>query len=229
MKIDILTLFPTMFEGVIKESIIGRACMKGIAEINLHNWREFVHNKYKAVDDTPYGGGPGMVLKPEPIFEAVESLKQIDVTPLVILLSPQGEVFNQDKAKELAREEHLIFICGHYAGVDERVRIGLVDLELSIGDYVLTGGEIPALVVIDAIARLLPGVLGNSESVKEDSFYENHLLGYPQYTKPPEFRGMVVPEVLLSGHHKKIKQWRKEQSLIKTKFQRPELVKSDII
>lgn len=229
MKIDILTLFPTMFEGVIKESIIGRACMKGIAEINLHNWRKFVHNKYKAADDTPYGGGPGMVLKPEPIFEQVESLKQADVTPLVILLSPQGEVFNQDKAKELVREEHLIFICGHYAGVDERVKIGLVDLELSIGDYVLTGGEIPALVVIDAIIRLLPGVLGNSESVKEDSFYENHLLGYPHYTKPPEFRGMIVPEVLLSGHHEKIKQWRKKQSLIKTKLQRPELLKSDII
>lgn len=223
MKIDILTLFPGMFEGVLRESIIKRALEAKLVEIKLHDWRSFTHNKHKMVDDTAYGGGPGMILKPEPIFEVVESLEP----GLVILLSPQGQVFNQTKAKELSRERHLILICGHYGGIDERVRIGLVNMELSIGDYVLSGGEIPALVVVDAIVRLLPGALGNSESVKEDSFYESPLLGYPHYTRPVNFRGMKVPEVLLSGHHERIRQWRKQQSLIKTQLNRPDLLEKE--
>ncbi|MEW6097456.1 MAG: tRNA (guanosine(37)-N1)-methyltransferase TrmD [bacterium] len=219
MKIDILTLFPEFFEGPLKTSIINRAQTQRLVEIKLHNIRDFASNKHHTVDDTPYGGGPGMVIKPEPVFEAVKSL----APGLVILLTPQGKVFNQEVAKSLSTQTHLIFICGHYEGVDERIIEELVDLEISIGDYILTGGEIPCLVVIDTIIRLIPNVLGNIESLKSDSF-ANQLLAHPQYTRPQNFRGMTVPPVLLSGNHEEIRLWRKKQALAKTLDKRPDLL-----
>jgi len=220
LKIDILTLFPEFFDGPLKTSIINRAQTKQLVQIKLHNIRDFTHNKHHTVDDTPYGGGPGMVIKPEPVFEAVESLEP----GLVILLTPQGKIFNQEVAKNLSREAHLIFICGHYEGVDERIVSELVDLEISIGDYILTGGELACLVVIDTIVRLIPGVLGNLESLKSDSF-ANHILAHPQYTRPQKFREWSVPEVLLSGNHEKIRLWRKEKAIEKTLSKRPDLLK----
>lgn len=219
MKIDILTLFPEFFESPLKTSIINRAQTQKLVEIKLHNPRDFTKDKHHTVDDTPYGGGPGMVIKPEPVFEAVESLKP----GLVILLTPQGKVFNQEIAKSLSTQTHLIFICGHYEGVDERIISQLVDIELSVGDYILTGGEIPCLIVIDAIVRLIPEVLGNPESLDSDSF-AHQLLSHPQYTKPQNFRGHVVPEVLVSGDHEKIRLWRKKQALAKTLTKRPDLL-----
>lgn len=219
LKIDILTIFPEFFDGPLKTSIINRAQTQKWVEINLHNIRDFTHNKHHTVDDTPYGGGPGMVIKPEPVFEAVESLKP----GLVILLTPQGKVFNQEIAKKLSTYPHLIFICGHYEGVDERIVCELVDLEISIGDYILTGGEIPCLVVVDAIVRLIPGVLGNIESLNSDSFV-NQLLAHPQYTRPQNFRGLTVPEILLSGNHQQIKLWRKKQAITRTLTKRPDLL-----
>lgn len=224
MRIDVLTLFPEMFEGVFGASIIGKAREKGIVELNTVNFRDYANNKHNTVDDYPYGGGSGMVLKPEPIFAAVEDLIRSDEPrPRIILMCPQGETFTQRKAEELAAERRLVFICGHYEGYDERIREHLVTDELSIGDYVLTGGELPAMVVIDAIVRLLPGVLGNESSAATDSFQAG-LLEYPQYTRPASFRGWDVPEVLLSGHHGRIEEWRRRQSLLRTLRRRPDLL-----
>ncbi|MFD1952699.1 tRNA (guanosine(37)-N1)-methyltransferase TrmD [Paenibacillus thailandensis] len=226
MKIDVLTLFPEMFGGVFGASILGKARDKGIVELNAVDFRLYANNKHNTVDDYPYGGGGGMVLKPEPIFAAVEDLMaNTDKKPRVILMCPQGETFTQRKAEELAKEEHLVFICGHYEGYDERIREHLVTDELSIGDFVLTGGELPAMTIIDSVVRLLPGVLGNESSAITDSF-STGLLEYPHYTRPPVFRGWEVPEVLLSGHHARIEAWRREQSLLRTLRRRPDLLES---
>lgn len=219
-----LTLFPEMFEGVFHSSILGKAQEKGLVSLSTLNFREFAGNKHNTVDDYAYGGGGGMVLKAEPIFAAVESLTEgLESKPRVILMCPQGETFTQRKAEELAGEQHLIFVCGHYEGYDERIREHLVTDELSIGDYVLTGGELPAMVVIDSVARLLPGVLGNESSAVTDSF-STGLLEYPHYTRPASFRGWEVPEVLISGHHVNIGLWRRQQSLLRTLRRRPELL-----
>lgn len=226
MRIDIITLFPSMFRGPFDESIIKRARKKGILEINLHNLRDFTGDRHRTVDDLPYGGGAGMVMKPEPLFRAVEKVKEEKRSSWkVILLSPQGQPFAQEKAKELAQEGGLIFICGHYEGVDERVREHLIDEELSLGDFVLTGGELAAIVIIDAIARMLPEVLGCKDSIREDSFYQT-LLDYPHYTRPAEFRGWKVPGVLISGNHQKIREWRKKKKLENTFKKRPDLLKT---
>ncbi|MFD0616652.1 tRNA (guanosine(37)-N1)-methyltransferase TrmD [Paenibacillus sp. GCM10027629] len=224
MRMDVLTLFPEMFEGVFNSSILGKAQEKGIVQLRAHNFREHANNKHNTVDDYPYGGGGGMVLKAEPIFSAVESLIEEDAPkPRVILMCPQGERYTQAKAEELAKEEHLIFICGHYEGYDERIREFLVTDELSVGDYVLTGGELPAMTIIDSVARLLPGVLGNETSAVTDSF-STGLLEYPHYTRPADFRGMKVPDILLSGHHANVEAWRKQQSLRRTLERRPDLL-----
>lgn len=224
MRMDVLTLFPEMFEGVFNSSILGKAKEKQLVQLNTVNFREFSNNKHNTVDDYPYGGGGGMVLKAEPIFSAVESILEPDAPrPRVILMCPQGETFTQSKAEELAKEDHLIFICGHYEGYDERIREHLVTDELSVGDYVLTGGELPAMVIIDSVARLLPGVLGNETSAVTDSF-STGLLEYPHYTRPAEFRGWKVPDILLSGHHAKVEEWRKQQSLRRTVARRPDLL-----
>lgn len=220
MKFDVLTLFPTMFQS-LDESIIGKAKERGLIEINLVNIRDFSKDKHKKVDDTPYGGGAGMVMKPDVVYDAYLSVKEKNAK--VIYLTPQGKVLKQDKVKELAKNEHLILLCGHYEGIDQRVLDEIVDEEISIGDYVLTGGEIPAMVLIDSVSRYVEGVL-NDESIKEESFSDN-LLEYPQYTRPEEFRGKKVPEVLISGHHENIERWRKEQSLQITKIKRPDLLK----
>lgn len=226
MRIDILTLFPDMFDNVLNESILKKAKEQGAADYNVLNFREYAQNKHNTVDDYPYGGGAGMVLKPEPIFHAVEALQeQTGSTPKVILLCPQGETYNQKKAEQLAKEEHLLFICGHYEGYDERIREHLVTEEISIGDFVLTGGELAAMVVIDSVVRLLPGVLGNQDSHEKDSF-STGLLEHPHYTRPAEFRGMKVPDVLLSGNHKHIEEWRKKESLRRTYKRRPDLLES---
>lgn len=219
MRIDILTLFPKMFEGFLNESIIKRAREKGLVEINLINFRDFSKLNNSQVDDTPYGGGNGMVLMPGPIVDAIESVKTKDSK--VILMCPQGVPYNQKKAQVLKKEKHLILICGHYEGFDERIR-NFVDEEISLGDYVLTGGEIPAMAISDSIIRLLDGVI-KKESYMEESF-SNNLLDYPVYTKPQEFRGLKVPEVLLSGNHKKIDEWRKKEQLNKTKAKRKDLL-----
>ena len=221
MKIDVLTLFPEMFAGPLDVSIIQRARSSGQLDLRVHNLRDYTHDRHKTVDDKPFGGGPGMVLKPEPLFEAVENLAN-DGTH-VILLTPVGRTFTQAVARELAEREHLLFICGSYEGVDERVREALVQEELSIGDYVLTNGGLPAMVIIDAVARLLPGVLGDEESARDESF-SHGLLEYPQYTRPAEFRGMKVPEILLSGHHAEIEKWRSEQAKLRTAQRRPDLL-----
>ena len=223
MKIDILTLFPEMFEGFKKESIIKRAIDNKKVSIKTHNFRDYAKNKHKKVDDTPYGGGAGMVLMCQPIFDAVEDLKKEDSK--VILLTPQGKTYNEEKAYELSKEKHLIFICGHYEGFDERIRT-IADEEISIGDYVLTGGELPSMVLTDSIVRLLPGVI-EEESHLNDSFNDN-LLDYPTYTKPRNYKGMKVPEVLLSGDHKKIDEWRKNESLKITSIKRPDLLNNKI-
>ena len=221
MKFDVLTLFPEMFES-LDESIIGRAKEKGLIEINLINIRDFSKDKHKKVDDTPYGGGAGMVIRPDVVYDAYSSIVDKE-NAKVIYLSPQGKVLNQEKVKELSKEEHLILLCGHYEGIDQRVLDEIVDEEISIGDYVLTGGELPAMVLIDSVSRYVNGVL-NNESVKEESF-SNNLLEYPQYTRPEEFRGKKVPDVLISGHHENIKKWRDEKSLEITKIKRPDLLK----
>ncbi|MCQ6557942.1 tRNA (guanosine(37)-N1)-methyltransferase TrmD [Paenibacillus mendelii] len=226
MRIDVLTLFPEMFDGVFRSSILGKARDKGIVQLNAVNFREFANNKHNTVDDYPYGGGGGMVLKPEPLFAAVEDLVPEDgAPPRVILMCPQGETYSQRKAEELAGEEHLVFLCGHYEGYDERIREHLVTDELSIGDYVLTGGELPAMTVIDSVVRLLPGVLGNETSAITDS-YSTGLLEHPHYTRPAVFRDWEVPEVLLSGHHAHVAAWRREQSLLRTLNRRPDLLES---
>lgn len=221
MKITVLTLFPEMIEPIINASILKRAKENNLIEFQIVNFREFSTNKHKTVDDTPYGGGSGMVLAVEPIYLALNSL---DNPTHKILLTPQGKTFNQNKAKELLKEKHLVFVCGHYEGFDERVR-EYVDEELSLGDFVMTGGEIAAMAMIDAVVRMIPGVLGSQESYEKDSFY-NDVLDYPQYTKPREFNGLIVPEVLLSGDHAKIEKWRKEMQEIRTKERRPDLLKN---
>lgn len=223
MRFDVLTLFPEMFEPV-KASIIGRATQNHLIELNLINFREFSKDAKKHVDDPPYGGGAGMVLKPEPIYDAYTSIvKDLEYKPKVIYLSPQGKVFNQEIAKELSKENHLILLCGHYEGIDQRLLDEIVDEEISIGDYVLTGGELPAMVLIDAISRNIEGVL-NNESIKDESFNDG-LLEYPQYTRPEVFMGRRVPEILLSGHHANIEKWRREQSEEITRRKRPDLLK----
>lgn len=221
LRIDILTLFPDIFFGPLGASIVGRALKEKIVEINAVDLRDFTHDRHKTVDDKPYGGGPGMLMKIEPLYEAVQYLKKED--SMVILTSPRGEKFTQATARELASERHLIMICGHYEGVDERVRLSLVDREFSIGDYVLTSGNLPAMVMTDAIVRLLPGALGDPESDRDESF-ENGLLEYPQYTRPPEFNGLKVPDVLLSGNHAQIEKWRRGEALKSTLENRPDLV-----
>lgn len=233
MRIDILTLFPEMFPAVLGQSILKRAQDKGTVQYFIWNIRDFSQNKHKKVDDRPYGGGPGMVMRPEPIFAAIEAVEkqactersERNPTPArKILLTPQGTNFTQQVAHELSKERHLMLICGHYEGFDERVRMGLDVIEVSIGDYVLSGGEIPAMVVIDAVVRLVPGVLGDVESPNDESF-SSGLLEYPQFTRPVDFRGMKVPEILLSGNHGNIRQWRIEQSLRRTQSKRPDLLK----
>ena len=225
MKICVLTLFPGMFEGVLQESMLKRAIDRNLLEVHLYNIRDFTTDKHHMTDDVPYGGGAGMVMKPEPIFAAVEHVIAAHrfVSPKVIYLTPQGETLTQNVAKTLAVEPELILLCGHYEEIDERVRIALVNREISIGDYVLTGGELAAMVLIDVVARMIPDVIGNAQSIKSDSFYDG-LLDYPHYTRPPEFRGMTVPEVLLSGHHKNIDAWRREQALQRTRERRPDLL-----
>ena len=222
MRIDILTLFPNMFSGPFDESIIKRAIDRQLVSIVIHNLRDYTSDRHRIVDDSPYGGGPGMVLKPEPLFAAVEAIRGEAQTP-VILLTPQGRLFQQRAAEELATYDQMILICGHYEGVDERVREHLVSDEISIGDYVLSGGELAAMVVVDAVVRQLPGALGSEASAGEDS-HASGLLEYPQYTRPQVFRGWGVPEVLLSGNHAKIARWRREQSLLRTLRRRPDLV-----
>lgn len=224
MKIDILTLFPEMFTGVFGSSILKKAQEKEAVQLRVVNFRDYSTNKHNSVDDYPYGGGAGMVLTPQPIFDAVEELtKETERKPRVVLMCPQGERFTQKKAEELAEEEHLIFICGHYEGYDERVREHLVTDEISIGDYVLTGGELASMVITDSVVRLLPDVLGNQQSQIEDSF-STGLLEHPHYTRPAEFRGMKVPDVLLSGNHKYIEEWRHKESLRRTFKRRPDLL-----
>jgi len=221
MKIDVLTLFPAMFAGPLDESIIKRARVKGFLELKIHDLRDWTHDRHRTVDDRPFGGGPGMLLKAEPLFEAIESLKR--AATRVILFSPDGRKFDQGIARELSLQEDLLLVTGHYEGFDERVKEALVDDVLSIGDYVLTNGALPAMVVVDAVTRLLPGVLGDDESSHDESF-SHGLLEYPQYTRPAEFRGLKVPEVLLSGNHAEIEKWRREQARIRTEKSRPDLL-----
>ena len=221
MKIDVLTLFPGMFAGPLDESIVRRAREAGLLDLAIHNLRDYTHDRHRTVDDKPFGGGPGMLLKPEPIFEAVENLAREQTR--VILLTPAGRTFSQATARELVQYEHLLLICGSYEGLDERVREHVANDELSIGDYVLTNGALPAMVIIDVVARLLPGVLGDDESSREESFSQA-LLEYPQYTRPADFRGMKVPDVLLSGNHAEIAKWRAEQAKRRTEERRPDML-----
>ena len=226
MQFDVLSIFPGMFQGPLTESILKRGQQKGLLEIRLHDLRAYAHDSHRQVDDTPYGGGGGMILMPGPIFEAVEAILGQYPSPRsrVVLLSPQGRPFHQKRARELARDyDRLLLICGRYEGVDERVREFLVDEEVSVGDYVLTGGELAAMVVVDAVSRLVPGVLGGERSSLEDSFSDG-ILEYPQYTRPCNFRGHLVPEVLLSGNHERIHHWRQEKAREATEIKRPDLV-----
>lgn len=225
MHIDILTLFPEMFPSILNASILQKAQEKNMFTYNLVNFRNYTENKHEKVDDYPYGGGAGMVLSAQPIFDAIEAIRPKDATmkPRIILMCPQGEPYDQKKAEELAQEEHLVFICGHYEGYDERIREYLVTDEISIGDYVLTGGELGAMVVIDSVIRLLPDVLGNEESAPKDSF-STGLLEHPHYTRPANFRGMAVPDVLLSGNHAHINEWRRRESLKRTYERRKDLL-----
>jgi len=224
VRCDVLTLFPEMFGGPLQAGVLGRAIEAGLLQVHIHNIRDYAEDKHQVVDDYTYGGGPGMLMKAEPLFGAVEAVTALDSpTGRVILLTPQGRLLNHDVAVELAGEPRLILACGHYEGVDERVREHIVDDEISIGDYVLSGGELPALVVIEAVARRLPGVLGSESSLDEESHAQG-LLEYPQYTRPAEFRGWAVPEVLLSGHHAQIAEWRRRQSILRTARRRPDLI-----
>ena len=224
MRFDVLTLFPEMFGGPLQASLLGRAVEAGVIQVHVHNIRDYAEDRHQVVDDYTYGGGPGMLMKAEPLFKAVEGVTALDSPEgRVILLTPQGRLLDHGVAVELAREPRLILVCGHYEGVDERVREHLVDDEISIGDYVLSGGELPAMVVIEAVARRLPGVLGSETSLAEESHAQG-LLEYPQYTRPAEFRGWTVPEVLLSGHHAQIAEWRRRQSVLRTARRRPDLL-----
>lgn len=224
MKFDILTLFPDLFHAFLQESILGRAVKRGLVDIKLTDIRSFARGPHRVTDDRPYGGGNGMVMKPGPVYRALQAVDRPKGKSLVVLLTPQGKTFEQSKAWELSRLDQLILICGRYEGVDERIRKGLVDIELSIGDYVLSGGELGAMVVIDAVSRLLPGVLGGENSATDDSF-EDGLLEYPHYTRPQVFKGKKVPSVLLSGDHEKIRLWRRTESLKRTLERRPDLLK----
>jgi tRNA (guanine37-N1)-methyltransferase len=221
LQIDIVTIFPKMLSGFLEESILKRATQKGLVSFRIINLRDFTTDKHRTTDDRPYGGGPGMIMKPEPMFRAVESIRTPDTR--VILMCPQGQKFNQSMAVSLAKEKHLVFLCGHYEGVDERVRLYLATDEISIGDYILTNGTLAAAVVVDAITRLVPGVLGAEDANATESF-TNGLLEYPQYTRPYDFRGMKVPDVLLSGNHKEIAQWRHEQAIKRTMMKRADLL-----
>lgn len=223
MIIDILTLFPGMFEGVLSQSILKIAIEKGALDVRLHNIRDYTEDKHGKVDDRPYGGGPGMVMTPQPVFDAVEKIRASDKEARLILLTPQGRKFSQSLAEEFSQEQRLILICGRYEGFDERILLTLEPMELSVGDYVLSGGEIAAMAVVDAVGRLLPGVLGDPESVEQESF-KNGLLDFPQYTRPSEYRGLKVPEVLLNGNHQEIDKWRKEQALERTRSRRADLL-----
>ncbi len=223
MRIDIISAFPGMFSGPLSESMIKKAQERNTVEIVVHNLRDYAHDRHHTLDDSPYGGGAGMVLKPEPLFECVDSLQAQRQYDEIVLLAAEGEVFRQPIANEFSLYQSIILICGHYKGVDERVRERLVTREISIGDYVLTGGEIPALVIVDAVVRLLPGALGDSESVLNDSFQDG-FLDSPQYTRPPEFRGMKVPDVLLSGDHEEVRKWREQMSAVRTAHRRPDLL-----
>jgi tRNA (guanine37-N1)-methyltransferase len=228
MQFDVFTLFPEIFPTYLKSSILQRASQRGLIDVRVHNIRTYTHDRHHTTDDVPYGGGGGMVLKPEPVFEAVESISSQGAGYPIILLTPQGRVFNQSIALELSQHEKIALICGRYEGVDERIRGHLVTDEISIGDYVLTGGELPALILMDAVARLLPGVLGDPDGATDDS-HASGLLEYPHYTRPPEYRGESVPEILLSGDHAKIAKWRREQSLLRTLERRPDLLeKADL-
>jgi tRNA (guanine37-N1)-methyltransferase len=214
LRFDVVSLFPEVFEPVFRAGVVGRAISRGLLELHAHDLREHTHDRHRQVDDLPYGGGPGMVLKPEPLFEAIEAIRAENPGP-VILMEPWGELFTQQVARELAAEPGLVIVCGRYEGIDDRVRESLADREISIGDYVLSGGELPAMVVVDAVSRLVPGVLGDEESLTGDSFTAG-LLGHPQYTRPAEFRGLRVPEVLLSGNHREIEAWRQAQAQRRT-------------
>ena len=229
MKFYILTLFPDMIKDGLSHSIIKRACNEGTISIETIDIRDFSNNKHRHIDDYPYGGGAGMVMQPQPIYDAYMSIKpKLSENCPVVYMTPQGKTFNQEKAKNLSKLEDMVILCGHYEGVDERVIEEIVTDEISIGDFVLTGGELAAMTVIDAVARLIPGVLNKEESFQEESFSDN-LLEYPQYTRPPEFMGRKVPAVLLSGHHQNIEKWRKEKSLERTKAKRPDLLEQDNI
>lgn len=226
MRIDILTLFPEMCDAVLRESIIGRARERGLVELNCCNIRDYTLDKHNRVDDTPYGGGMGMVMQTQPIYDCFQALcKEVGKRPHLVYLSPQGNVLTQQRVRELSELDNLALLCGHYEGVDERVIEELVDEEISIGDYVLTGGELPALVLTDAVCRMLPGVLANEEAYQEESHFHS-LLEYPQYTRPFEWRGKTVPEVLLSGHHANIVRWRRERALERTFYRRPDMLKN---
>jgi tRNA (guanine37-N1)-methyltransferase len=223
VRIDVLTLFPEMFYGVLSSSILGKAIEKNIIEVNLFNIRDFSKDKHRRVDGYPYGGGAGMVMMAQPLYDAINSIKKDSPSARVILTSPKGKRFNQKTARRLSSGKHLVILCGHYEGVDQRIIDSMVDEEISIGDYILTGGELPAMVIIDVVARLIPGVLGSFESLQEESF-KRGLLEYPQYTRPAEFMGMKVPAVLLSGNHKEIEKWRRLKALEITLKSRPDLL-----
>jgi len=225
MRIDVVTIFPQMFSGPLDVSLIKRARAAGLAKINIYNLRDFTADRHQTVDDRPYGGGAGMIFKPEPVYRAIKYLSRNRIRPAnrrIIYLSPQGRVFNQSMARRLAKYQQLILICGHYEGVDERV-LDWVDEEISIGDYVLTGGELPALVLIDCVVRQIPGVVAKKESVQNDSFSQEYLLDWPQYTRPPVYQGRKVPAVLLSGNHQKIEEWRRQEAIRATRKKRPDL------
>jgi len=223
MQFDVFTLLPEVFPAYLESSIMQRARDRGLIGVHVHNIRDYTHDKHHTTDDTPYGGGGGMVMKPEPVFEAVESVLGPETDCPIIMLTPQGRVFNQSIAQELVQHPRLALLCGRYEGIDERIRTNLITDEISIGDYVLTGGELPALILVDALARLIPDVLGDPDGASDDS-HATGLLEYPHYTRPPDFRGWAVPDVLLSGDHAKINQWRREQSLRRTLARRPDLL-----
>jgi len=229
MRYDIITIFPGIFNAYFSEGILRRAIQNGIVEIRVHNLRDYTTDRHKTVDDYPYGGGPGMVMKPEPFFRAVREIKADGLETCTIMLTPQGRLFNQEMALSFSKEKRrLLFICGRYEAIDERVREGLVDIEVSIGDYILTGGELPALVIIDSVVRLLPGALGDTHSSEEESFSWG-ILDYPHYTRPPDFEGMKVPDILLSGNHREIARWRRKEALRRTLLRRPELLQRALL
>ena len=224
MRFDVVTIFPAMFGHVFEHGVVGRGIERGIVQLEAHDLRDFTHDRHRQVDDMPFGGGPGMVIKPEPVFEAVESIRPHNPGP-VVLMEPWGERLDQKLAAELAAESGLIIVCGRYEGIDDRVRTGLASREISIGDYVLSGGEIPAMVLIDAVARLLPGIVGDPESLAQDSFTEL-AAGWPQFTRPADYRGLMVPDVLLSGDHARIKQWRRHEAAERSSVHIKELKES---